>query len=134
MSEKDTTVRVVKRDGQLYREEPDGTETLLPVPPIAHALADDEIVAAALSDPDNPPSSTPGAARWRRLPRTFGIRRRLGLTREEFATRFQIPIGTVNDWEDGRSAPDPAAETFLRLIALDPDRVAQMLIAPQAAE
>jgi putative transcriptional regulator len=134
MSEKGTTVHVVKRDGQLFHEAPDGTQSALPVPPIGPALTDDEIVAAAQSDPDNPPSSNPGSARWRRLPRTFGIRRRLGLTREEFAARFQIPIGTVNDWEDGRSAPDPAAETFLKLIALDPDRVAQMLIEPQAAE
>jgi hypothetical protein len=64
---------------------------------------------------------------WRRLPRTFGIRRRLKLSVEEFAARFQIPADMVRAWEDGRSTPDAAAVTYLRLIAHDPDRVAAVL-------
>jgi putative transcriptional regulator len=64
---------------------------------------------------------------WRRLPRTFGIRRRLKLTIEEFSERFQIPAETVRSWEDGRTAPDEAAVAYLRVIAYDPERVAAVL-------
>jgi putative transcriptional regulator len=73
---------------------------------------------------------------WRRLPRTFGIRRRLKLTIEEFATRFQIPAESVRAWEEGRATPDPAAIAYLRVIAHDPERVAAVLAgrAKAAAE
>ncbi len=37
------------------------------------------------------------------------IRRALGLSEEEFAVRFHIPIGTLRDWEQGRAEPDQAA-------------------------
>jgi DNA-binding transcriptional regulator YiaG len=30
----------------------------------------------------------------------------VGLTQEEFAGRYHIPIGTMRDWEQGRSEPD----------------------------
>ena len=132
MSATDTTIHVVKRDGKLYRQWPDGTETPMVVPP-ARDMSEAEIVAAAQADADNPPLAD-RHGHWRELPRTFGIRRRLKLSRQEFASRFQIPIDTVNDWEDGRTAPDPAAATYLKLIAQDPDGVARMLAAPQAAE
>jgi putative transcriptional regulator len=73
---------------------------------------------------------------WRRLPRTFGIRRRLKLTVEEFAVRFQIPADMVRAWEEGRTTPDAAAVAYLRVIAHDPDRVATVLAggAKAAAE
>jgi transcriptional regulator with XRE-family HTH domain len=66
---------------------------------------------------------------WRRLPRTFGIRRRLKLTIEEFAVRFQIPAETVRSWEEGRATPDAAAVAYLRVIVHDPERVC-LLAAP----
>ena len=34
------------------------------------------------------------------------IRRALELTREEFAARYHIPLGTLRDWEQGRAEPD----------------------------
>jgi DNA-binding XRE family transcriptional regulator len=34
------------------------------------------------------------------------LRRALALTQEEFAARFRIPLGTLRDWEQGRSEPD----------------------------
>ena len=66
-------------------------------------------------------------ANWRRLPRTWGIRRRLKLTVPEFAARFHIPAGTVSAWEDGRATPDAAAEAYLKVIALNPERMAELL-------
>jgi len=54
----------------------------------------------------------------------------LQLTQEEFAARYQIPIGTLRDWEQGRSEPDAPARAYLRVIAGDPDGTAKTLIRP----
>ena len=120
MSKKDTIVRAVKRDGKLYRELPDGREELMEIPP-SRAMTEEEVVAAALRDPDNPPMSSLPPGRYRRLPRSWGIRRRLGLTQEQFAEKFQIPVGTVRDWEQGRVEPDQAAKAYLKVIAHNPE-------------
>ena len=66
-------------------------------------------------------------AQWRRLPRTWGIRRRLKLTIAEFSARFHIPADLVATWEEGRAEPDTATEAYLKVIALDPERVAELL-------
>jgi DNA-binding transcriptional regulator YiaG len=49
-------------------------------------------------------------------PRVKVIRRALGLSQEEFAARFQFPLGTLRDWEQGRKEPDTAARAYLRVI------------------
>jgi putative transcriptional regulator len=55
------------------------------------------------------------------------IRWQLGLSQEDFANRFEIPIGTVRDWEQGRSRPDRAAAAYLKVIDSDPGSVARAL-------
>jgi putative transcriptional regulator len=62
-----------------------------------------------------------------RRPFVGTLRRRLRLTQEEFASRFAIPLGTLRDWEQGRSAPDAAVAAYLKVIAADPARVAEVL-------
>ena len=47
---------------------------------------------------------------------------------EEFAKRYQIPLGTLRDWELGRAEPDPAAKAYIEVIADDPKRVHEILI------
>jgi len=49
------------------------------------------------------------------------IRRALGLSQEDFAARYHIPIGTLRDWEQGRSEPDQPARAYLTVIAHDPE-------------
>jgi putative transcriptional regulator len=66
-------------------------------------------------------------ARARRVPRIKTLRRALGLTQEEFATRYRIPLGTLRDWEQGRSEPDQPARAYLTVIAHDPDGVRRAL-------
>ena len=73
-------------------------------------MTDDEVMAAALSDPDAQPLSPADLKRMKQTPRAKIIRRALGLTQEEFATRFQIPLGTLRDWERGAAEPDQAAQ------------------------
>ena len=65
-------------------------------------------------------------------PRLKIIRRALGLTQEEFAVRYRIPLGTLRDWEQGAKQPDQAARAYLRAIAGDPAAVQRALhTAPQ---
>ena len=79
--------------------------------------------SAALADPDGQPLTDEAVSRMRRVPRARTLRRALGLTQEEFATRYQIPIGTLRDWEQGRSEPDQPDRAYLKAIAGNPDAV-----------
>ena len=51
------------------------------------------------------------------------VRRKLGLTQEAFAAALQIPLATLRNWEQGRTIPDPAAQSLLRAVARDPKAV-----------
>ena len=63
----------------------------------------------------------------KRVPQVKVIRRALELTQEEFAARYHIPIGTLRDWEQGRSEPDQPTRAYLTVIARDPERVDRTL-------
>jgi putative transcriptional regulator len=91
------------------------------------AMTEEEIEANALSDPDNPPLTDEELARMRPVPNPRRIRERLKLTQEQFATRFEVPLGTLRDWEQGVSYPDSAAKTLLRVIDKDPEGVINAL-------
>jgi putative transcriptional regulator len=45
----------------------------------------------------------------KRMPQAKVIRRALELTQEEFAARYHIPLGTLRDWEQGRTEPEKFA-------------------------
>ena len=68
-------------------------------------------------------------ARLRPVPQVKVMRRALHLTQEEFASRFRIPLGTLRDWEQGKSEPDQAACAYLTVIARDPEAVRRALDA-----
>lgn len=87
------------------------------------AMSDSEIATAAKTDPDNPLLTRAGFAQLTKVPRIKTLRRALALTQEEFAARYQIPIGTLRDWEQGRSEPDQPARAYLKVIARDPEGV-----------
>lgn len=91
------------------------------------AMTDAEAEANALQDPDNPPLDATQRAPENRMPRVKIIRRALELTQEEFSARYQIPLGTLRDWEQGRSQPDQPAKAYLKVIAANPDGTAQAL-------
>ncbi len=86
-----------------------------------------EIEAAANNDRDNRPLSPADLVRMKRTPQVKVIRRALGISQEEFAARYRIPIGTLRDWEQGRVAPDQAARAYLTVIARDPEAVCKAL-------
>lgn len=93
------------------------------------SMTDEEAEANALSDPDNPPMTEEQIRSAPRMPRVKVIRRALGLTQEEFSARYRIPLGTLRDWEQGRSEPDQPARAYLKVIAVDPEGTAKALVA-----
>ena len=125
---KTTTIARRLPDGTLVEVLDDGTDRPFPDDDLPmREMAEEEIHAAAMSDPDACPMTKEERRNARRVPRVKTLRRALHLTQEEFASRFRIPLETVRDWEQGRSEPDQIAQTYLWVIANDPEAVERAL-------
>ena len=122
-----TIARIRKTDRKLVQVNPDGSETVIERPPLRIDRTEEEILAAAMSDPDCRPMTAEERARAQRVPRVKSLRRALRLTQEEFAARYHIPVGTLRDWEQGRTEPDQPARAYLRVIANDPEGISNSL-------
>jgi putative transcriptional regulator len=96
------------------------------------AMSDRERRAAAGRDPDSKSLTPEDFKRMKRTPQVKVIRRALGLTQEEFAKGFHIPLGTLRDWEQGAATPDQSARAYLTVIARDPDAVRRALSTANA--
>jgi putative transcriptional regulator len=116
----------IRTDGKVVEVLPDGSERPFPDIPI-RPMTEAEITAAAMADPDARPMTPEQRRTARRVPRTKTLRRALGLTQEEFALRYHIPLGTLRDWEQGRCEPDQPSRAYLTVIAHDPEGVKRAL-------
>ncbi len=125
MKETIITARMHK-DGTVVEVLPNGSERPFPEQPMRH-MTEEEIHAAALSDPDARPMTEAELQNARRVPRVKTMRRALRLTQSEFAARYHIPLGTLRDWEQGRSEPDQTAKAYLNVIAVNPEAIYQAL-------
>jgi putative transcriptional regulator len=96
------------------------------------AMTDEEVLAAARSDPDARSLTPEQLAKMRRVSRVKVLRQRLGMTQAEFAQAFHLPITTLRDWEQHRSTPDAPARALLLAIERDP-AVMRRLLAEKAA-
>ena len=95
-------------------------------------MTEEEINAAALSDPDCPPLTDEQLAQMRPVSRVKRLRERLGLSQAQFAQAFHLPITTLRDWEQHRSTPDAPARALLLAIERDPDAMRRLLAEPVA--
>jgi putative transcriptional regulator len=130
---KTTTTAKIRSDGTVVEILDDGSEKPFPKTPM-RPMTEQEIAAAAAADPDARPMTPEQLRAARRVPRVKTLRRALGMTQEEFAKRYHIPLGTLRDWEQGRSEPDQPARAYLKAIAGDPVAVLNALDAgPHAA-
>ncbi len=123
---KSTIIARMRRDGTLVEVLADGGERPFPDTPM-RPMTEEEIEAAAWADPDARPFTPNELAKAKRVPRIKTLRRALRLTQEEFAARYRIPLGTLRDWEQGRSEPDQPARAYLTVIARDPEGVRRAL-------
>ena len=56
-----------------------------------------------------------------------GVRRKMGLSQAQIATRFGLPPATLRNWEQGRSRPDAPTRVLLAVIAKHPEAVDDVL-------
>jgi putative transcriptional regulator len=125
MSKTIITARI-RADSKVVKVSKDGKETPFPGRPM-RPMTESQVSAAAAADPDARPMTVEELRKIKRVPQVKTLRRALGFTQEEFAVRYQIPIGTLRDWEQGRAEPDQPARAYLKVIAHDPERVHRML-------
>jgi putative transcriptional regulator len=92
-------------------------------------MSEAEILAAARADPDAQPLTDKQLREMKRVAMVKQIRWKLGLSQEDFAARFRIPLGTLRDWEQHRTEPDQAAHAYLKVIAADAKFVARAVMA-----
>jgi putative transcriptional regulator len=123
---KTTTTAKILPNGAVVEVLEDGHESPFPDMPI-RTMTDEEISAAAKADRDAQPMTEDELKTVRRVPRVKTMRRALGITQEEFATRYHVPLGTLRDWEQGRTEPDQPTRAYLTVIAHDPEGVRRAL-------
>lgn len=129
---KTTIFARTRPDGMVVEQLPDGSERPFPQVPM-RPMSEAEVSAAAAADPDARPMTDQEFRAARRVPRAKTLRRALGLTQEEFAARYLIPLGTLRDWEQGRAEPDQPAKAYLKAIAGNPEAVRQALRDPTSS-
>jgi putative transcriptional regulator len=55
------------------------------------------------------------------------MRRKFGLTQEEFAIRYGLSLASVRDWEQSRNAPTGPVRAYLKVIEKEPEAVERAL-------
>ncbi|MCC6167149.1 MAG: type II toxin-antitoxin system MqsA family antitoxin [Caldilineaceae bacterium] len=55
------------------------------------------------------------------------IRRRMGLTQEQFSAKYGFTLAAVRNWEQGRRRPERAARLLLKVIETHPEVVEDAL-------
>lgn len=55
------------------------------------------------------------------------VRRKMGLSQSQFATKFGFPPATLRNWEQRRARPDAPTRVLLAVIAKHPEAVEDVL-------
>lgn len=64
------------------------------------------------------------------VPDLAGERARHGLSQREFADLLGVDVRTLQNWEQGRNRPDPAALTLMRVFAHAPEMFEEAVSEP----
>lgn len=78
-------------------------------------------------DPEDFDVTAEGLDRGQKAREIRRVRNRLGLSQPEFARRFRVPVGTLRDWEQARTAPPDFALAYLRVIERHPEMVLEAI-------
>ena len=97
-----------------------------------NALTDEQITAAAESDPDNPPLTDEEFERIRAIRMARRAREAAKLSQDRFAEAYGIKVSRLRDLEQGRVQPDRVLVSLLALIADDPERARRIVQAAHA--
>jgi putative transcriptional regulator len=55
------------------------------------------------------------------------IRKRLGMSQQEFANTLGVPVATLRNWEQNRVAMEPATIALMRILAREPEAALRAL-------
>jgi putative transcriptional regulator len=55
------------------------------------------------------------------------IRRKVGMSQDDFASAFGFSLTQIRDWEQGRSRPLGGLRAYLMIIEMDPVRILKIL-------
>ena len=124
------TITVERKNGVTVQLMQDGSQQVLADKTDwarLNALSEVEIEAAAEADLENPLLTDAELKQFRPVPNPKEIRKRLNMTQLQFSQQFELPLGTLRDWEQGTREPDSAAKSYLRVIAKIPQGVIQAL-------
>lgn len=96
------------------------------------ALTEEEIMRAALADPDALPSTPEQLRSFKRVHpiKTVDVqkvRKKFNFSQAQFAAFFGISVRTLQQWEQHRSEPNAMARNFLKVIEYDPHLVQRAL-------
>lgn len=86
----------------------------------------EETMIAIPADPNDPEDRAVSIAGLKRahMGRRFRIlRHRLGVTQEQFAQTYGIPIHSLRQYEMARYMPPPATRAYLKVIEAEPEVV-----------
>jgi putative transcriptional regulator len=84
-------------------------------------------LAADAGDPEDFDVSAEAMDRAQRARLVRKTRTGLGLSQAAFAKRFQVPIGTLRDWEQARTTAPDFAIAYIRVISRHPDMVSDTI-------
>lgn len=87
-----------------------------------------ETIIAIPADPNDPEDrdvSVAGLERAHMGRRIRRLRHRLGLSQDEFARAYGIPVANIRQYEIGRHMPPPAVRAYLKVIAEVPEVAAK---------
>jgi putative transcriptional regulator len=124
------TITVDRKNGATVQFMQDGSQRVLADKTDwvrLNALTDADIEAAAEADLENRLLTDAELKQFRPVPNPKEIRKRLNMTQQQFSQQFELPLGTLRDWEQGTREPDSAAKSYLRVIAKNPQEVIKAL-------
>jgi putative transcriptional regulator len=86
-------------------------------------------IPADPNDPEDFDVSVAGLERGLMGRRIRKLRHRLGLSQDEFARTYGIPVANIRQYEIGRHMPPPAVRAYLKVIAEVPEVAARAVAA-----
>jgi putative transcriptional regulator len=78
-------------------------------------------IPADRNDPEDRDVSVAGLERGLMGRRIRMLRNRLGMSQDEFAQAYGIPVANIRQYEIGRHMPPPAVRAYLKVIAAEPE-------------
>ncbi len=84
-------------------------------------------IPADPNDPEDFDVSVAGLERAHMGRRIRRLRHNLGMSQEQFASAYGIPVANLRQYEIARHMPPPAVRAYLKVIEAEPDVVQRVL-------